>query len=343
MGLQIGDIVPKKEIELSDLKGKTLAVDAFNVIYQFLSTIRQPDGTPLMDSKKRITSHLSGLFYRNLSLIQEGIKLIYVFDGKAPEMKRGTQEKREEIKDEAREKYEKAKSEEDVEGMGRFARQIVHLDKEKIEESKELLNAMGIAVIQAPSEGEAQASYIARYEKSVYAIASQDYDCLMFDAPYLIQNLTLAKKRKTVSGYVEIKPQLIELKNVLKELGISHEQLICLGILSGTDYNPGGVKGIGPKKALKLVKEFKTREKIFEAVADFEKQGKYVLDFDWKAVYDLIKNPKIDNNYKIEFPKFDFVRVKKILIEHDFSEDRIESQFDKIREVFEQKKQKTLF
>ena len=282
MGLQIADIIPRKEIELSDLHGKTLAVDAFNVIYQFLSTIRQPDGTPLMDSKKRITSHLSGLFYRNMNLIHEGIKLIYVFDGKAPALKRGTQEKREEIKDEAREKYEQAKEEENVEEMGKYARQIVHLDKQKIEESKELLEAMGIAVIQAPGEGEAQASYIAKQDDDVYAIASQDYDCLLFEAPRLIQNLTLARKRKTVSGYVEIKPQLIELNHVLKEMNLTQEQLICIGILSGTDYNPGGVKGIGQKKALKLVQEYKTKEKIFEAVEKLEREGKYKIEFDWK-------------------------------------------------------------
>ena len=288
MGLQISEIVPKKEIELSELKGKTLAVDAFNVIYQFLSTIRQPDGTPLMDSKKRITSHLSGLFYRNINLLLDGIKLIYVFDGKAPDFKFRTQEKREEVKDAAREKYEKAKSEEDIEGMGKYARQIVHLDKEKIEESKELLESMGIAVIQAPGEWEAQASYIAKHEKGVFACASQDFDSLLFEAPLLIQNLTLARKRKTSSGsYVEIKPLSIELKNVLKELGVNQEQLICLGILVGSDYNPGGVKGIGPKKALKLVLEHKTKEKIFEAVEKIEKDGekRYKIDFNWKEVF----------------------------------------------------------
>ena len=162
MGLQITDIVPKKEIEISDLKGKMIAVDAFNVIYQFLSTIRQPDGTPLQDSKGRITSHLSGLFYRNINLLQEGMKLIYVFDGKPPALKKATHEMRQESKDEAQEKYEQAKDEEDVEAMGKYARQIVHLDKQKVLESKELLTAMGIAVIDAPAEGEAQASYIAK-------------------------------------------------------------------------------------------------------------------------------------------------------------------------------------
>jgi len=343
MGLQIADIVPKKDIELGELKGKTLAVDAFNVIYQFLSTIRQPDGTPLMDSKKRITSHLSGLFYRNMSLIHEGIKLIYVFDGKAPELKYGTQEKRKEVKEEAKQKYESAKQEEDIEGMGRYARQLTFLTGEMINESKNLLKAMGIAVIQAPGEGEAQASYITRKEKDVYAIASQDYDCLLFEAPMLIQNLTLAKKRKTVSGWIEIKPQLIELKNVLKELDINQEQLICIGILSGTDYNPGGVKGIGQKKALKLVLEHKTPERIFKALEELEKEGKYKVEFDWKEIFELMKHPNIDEDYKIEFPKFEEKKVKEILMEHDFSEERIESQLEKLREAKESKKQKTLF
>ena len=268
--------------------------------------------------------------------------MIYVFDGKAPELKHGTQEKRQESKDIAAERYEQAKSEEDVEGMGRYARQIVHLDKQKIEESKELLNAMGIAVVQAPSEGEAQASYICA-QGDAWAVGSQDYDCLMFNTPRLIQNLTLARKRKTVGGFIEIKPQLVETKNVLKELGINNEQLICIGILSGSDYNPGGVKGIGPKKALKLVLEQKTKEKIFEAVSKFEKDGKYFMDFDWREVFELIKNPNVDKDYKIVFPKMDFNKIKEILMEHDFSEERIDTQLSKLAGVMDAKKQRTLF
>jgi len=341
MGLQITDIVPKKEIEISDLRGKTIAVDAFNVIYQFLSTIRQPDGTPLQDSKGRITSHLSGLFYRNIHLLQNGIKLVYVFDGKHPELKRKTHEKRQEAKDISREKYEEAVKAEDIGGMGKYSRSLVRLDEEKINESKELLKAMGIAVVQAPGEGEAQASYICK-KGEVYAVASQDYDCLLFETPLLIQNLTLAKKRKTVSGYVEIKPQLIELKNVIGELEINQEQLITIGVLSGTDYNPGGILGIGPKKALKLVKEHKTAETVFKFFESDEKFKEKVW-FDWKEIFELMKNPDVDKNYKIEFPKMDFGKIKSILMDHEFSEERIESQFDKLREVKEKGKQRTLF
>jgi flap endonuclease-1 len=325
MGLQISEIVPRKDIEISDLKGKIIAVDAFNIIYQFLSSIRQPDGTPLQDSKGRITSHLSGLFYRNISLLNQGLKLIYVFDGIPPKMKEETQEKRREAKGIAKEKYEAAIEKEDVEEMGKYARQLTGLDKEKIEQSKKLLKAMGIAVIQAKGEGEAQASYMCN-KGDAYAVASQDYDCLMFEAPRLIQNLTLANRRRVRGGWQEVKPQLIDLSEVRKELGINQEQLISIGVLSGTDYNPKGVLGIGQKKALGLVQKYKKIEKIFGAE---ELKGR--IDFSWKKVFNLINEPRVDKNYKekIKFGKFDFNEVKK--------------QFEKIREVQDQQKQRTLF
>jgi flap endonuclease-1 len=339
MGLQIGNIISKEDKEISDFKGKTLVVDAFNIIYQFLSTIRQPDGTPLQDSKGRITSHLSGLFYRNIALLNEGLRLVYVFDGKPPKLKAATHEKRQAAKDIARERYEAAKQGEDVEGMGKYAKQLTGLDAEKIKESKKLLEAMGIAVIQAPSEGEAQASFICK-QGDVYAVASQDYDSLMFEAPKLLQNLTLAKKRKTAYGVKDVKPQIIETKKVLKELELNQDQLICLGILSGTDYNPAGVRGLGPKKSLKFVQEHKTPEAIFKAVEDHEK---YELEFDWKSVFKEIKDPKIDKNYKIIYPEFDEQKIKEILIKYDFSEQRIENQLEKLRKVEDSKKQRTLF
>src|SRR3989344_9116374 len=166
MGLQISEIISKKQIDFSDLNGRTIVVDAFNIIYQFLTTIRQPGGTPLKDSDGHETSHISGLFYRNMNLILGGTRLIYVFDGEAPELKIKTWEKRRAMKEEYKEKYEKAKSEEDIGAMGKYSRSDVSLDEQKIRESKELLNAMGIAVVQAPGEGEAQASFMAQ-EKGI--------------------------------------------------------------------------------------------------------------------------------------------------------------------------------
>src|SRR3989344_6362252 len=168
MGLNIKDIIPRKEIEIPDLKGKTVCVDAFNMLYQFLSTIRQPDGTPLMDSKKRVTSHLSGIFYRNVNLLADGIQMVYVFDGKPPELKGKTHVIRSENRESSRERYEEARQEEDLEKMKRYGSQLIRLNGEMINESKELLEAMGIAVVQAPGEGEAEAAFLNRTKEEVY-------------------------------------------------------------------------------------------------------------------------------------------------------------------------------
>tara|TARA_Y100000310_G_C20699949_1_gene828810 strand:- start:3739 stop:4743 length:1005 start_codon:yes stop_codon:yes gene_type:complete len=334
MGLNIKDIVPKKEIHFSDLKDKTIIVDAFNTLYQFLTTIRQYDGTPLKDKKDRITSHLSGLLYRNLALLSEGIKLVYVFDGKPPEMKSKTNESRAAAKKIAAEKYKSAKEEDDIEAMKKYSMQTVRLSDEMIEESKQLLTAMGIAVIQAPGEGEAQASFSVRHHDA-FAVGSQDYDCLLFGTPRLIQNLTLSRKRKTATGTIDIYPSLIELEHVLNHLQINHEQLICLGILTGTDYNPGGVKGIGQKKALDVVRKYKTPVQIFDSFG--------YVEFDWQKIFELFKRPDVKENADIEFPKINEDKIKEILIEHDFSEDRIERQLEKLRNIKEKAKQKTLF
>ncbi len=335
MGLQIGEIVPRREVNLDELKGKVVAVDAFNAIYQFLTSIRQPDGTPLMDSKRRTTSHLSGLFYRNVALLSEGIKLIYVFDGEYHELKGRTQEFRNNAKTLAKERYEKAKEEEDIEAMGKYARGFVKISEEMIEESKELLNALGIAVVQAPGEGEMQCAKLVQ-DGEAYAVASQDYDALVVGGYKLIQNLTLARRRKTVSGYVDIYPEIIDYQNVLNELGIDADQFICLAILVGTDFNPGGVRGIGPKKALALVKQKKYPVEIFKEV-------EHQLDFNWQEVFEIFKKPSV-KKFKVVFPKFDEERLKEILVErHEFSFERVEKQFEKLREVKKQSAQRRLF
>ena len=197
---------------------------------------------------------------------------------------------------------------------------------------------MGIPVIQAPGEGEAQASYICQ-QGDAYAVASQDYDCLMFNSPKLIQNLTLAKKRKTRGGVVDVTPMMINLKEVLSELEINQEQLIAIGVLSGTDYNPGGVHGIGQKKALKLIKELGKLENVVDKLKADGKE----INFNWQEVEKEIKEPNVNKNYKIEFGKFDFNAVKEIMKEYEFNEERINAQFEKLEVLEEQKKQKTLF
>ena len=342
MGLNIREIIPRKEIEISDLKGKILCVDAFNALYQFLSSVRQTDGTPLMDSKKRVTSHLSGIFYRNISLLEAGIKLVYVFDGEPPGLKGKTHEKRESGRDLAKERYEEAKDKEDIEAMRRYSSQLIRLNEEMIEESKELLEAMGIAVVQAPGEGEAEAAYLSRIKKEISGSVSQDYDSLLFGAPNLIRNLTLARRRKTFSGYVEVKPEVIELSRVLNLLEINLDQLICLGIMVGTDYNPRGIPGIGQKRALQIVKKFKQPVLIFKAVEEQMMSLPEEDRFDWKEVFELFHKPRV-RDFEIDFGKIDEEKIKKILIkEHDFSEERVEKQLERLRDIKEKMKQKGL-
>ena len=343
MGLSIREIIPRKEIKITDLKGKTVCLDAFNILYQFLTSVRQVDGTPLMDKQKRVTSHLSGLFYRNINLLSDGIKLVYVFDGEAPQLKAKTYKKRKEAKDIASERYKQAKQVEDIGAMKRYSSQLIKLNDEMVEESKELLKAMGIAVVQAPSEGEAEAAYLCKTKKEVYAAVSQDYDSLLFGAPRLVRNLTLARRRKTFSGYVEVNPELIELEKVLNSLEINLDQLICLGILVGTDYNPKGVPGIGPKKAVQLVQKHKQPVLIFKEVEERIHSLPEEDQFDWKEIFELFhKHDVKDEDFK--FPKLDEKKIKEILVErHDFSEDRVDKQIEKLQKIKEEATQKTLF
>jgi len=342
MGLNISEIIPRKTIQISDLKGKIVCVDAFNILYQFLSSIRQIDGTPLMDNKKRITSHLSGIFYRNINLICEGMRLVYVFDGEAPELKFKTYEKRTKGREIAKERFETAKQMEDIEKMRRYSSQLTRLNDEMIEESKELLEAMGIAVVQAPGEGEAEAAYLCKVKREVFSSVSQDYDSLLFGSSRLIRNLTLAKKRKTFSGWTEVKLELIELERVLNSLGINLNQLICLGILVGTDYNPKGIPGIGQKKALQIVQRYKKPVLIFKSVEEQILSLNEEDRFDWKEIFELFHKAKVkDADFK--FQEVDEKKIKKILVdEHDFSEERVEKQLARIREYKEKSKQKGL-
>ena len=337
MGLQIGDIVPRHEVKVEELKGKVIAVDAFNAIYQFLSSIRQPDGTPLMDSKKRVTSHLSGLFYRNISLLSDGLKLIYVFDGEYHVLKGKTHDIRNEVRAEMQSKYDKAVEDEDIESMNKYSRGYIKLNSEMIAESKELLEAMGIAVVQAPGEGEMQAAELVK-SGDAWAVGSQDYDSLAVGATRLIQNLTLAKTRKTPTGFVYISPEVLEYEKVLNSLNIDGDQLISLAVLVGTDFNPKGVRGIGPKKALTLVREKRYPALIFK---ELEEQGK--LDFDWREVFEIFKKPNV-KKLEVNFPKFDAVKIKEILSDrHEFSVERVEKQIEKLGELKKKNAQAKLF
>ena len=184
-----------------------------------------------------------------------------------------------------------------------------------------------------------EAAYLNRTKGDVFATVSQDYDCLLFGAPILVRNLALSRRRKTYSGWIEIKPELIELQRVLNFLEINLDQLICLGILVGTDYNPKGIPGIGQKRALDIVKKYKQPVLIFQSIEEQLLHLPSEDRFNWKEIFELFHRPNVINS-DFEFEKVDEEKIKEILVgEHDFSMNRVEKQLDKLRELKEKKKQ----
>jgi len=310
MGVNLKDLVIKHNLELKDLAGKKIAIDAYNVIYQFLSTIRQYDGTPLMDKNGNVTSHLSGLFYRTINLIEAGVQPVFVFDGKAPVEKQAVQQAREEIREVAREKHKEALERGDTEEARKFAQQTSRLNSAMIQESKELIKAMGLPFVQALSEGEAQAAYMCN-KGDVWAAASQDYDTLLFAAPRLIRNLSISKKK-------DISIEIIDLIETLNALHVDVSGLVDIGLLVGTDYNVSGVKGIGPKTALKIVQEGKIKE--------------YEIKINsYTTIKKLFLSPIVNKDYDLKWTAPDATKIKEILVDrHGFSEDRIDAAIERM-------------
>jgi flap endonuclease-1 len=331
MGTKITELLQTTELSIEDLRGKVVVVDAFNQLYMFLSSIRQPDGSLLKDSHNNVTSHLNGLFYRFTKLMQYDIKFIFVFDGKAPDLKLKERERRSALKHEAELKLEKATEEENLEDMKKYASRTSRLTKEMIDDIKELIEALGCPIIQAPSEGEAQAALLVK-NKDAYASLSQDADSLIFGCPLVVKNLTLSGRKKLPNklSYDSITPELISLKDTLKELDIDQDQLIVLAMLTGTDYNIGGIKGIGPKTGLKLVKEHGSGMDNFEKLFKENKWDEH-FDYDWKEVFNIIKNTRITDDYKIMFKDVDDEMVVEVLCrKHDFNEERTRAVLEKL-------------
>ena len=326
MGVNFKDLIPKTQIKLEDLSGKIIAIDAYNPIYQFLSIIRQPDGTPLKDSTGKITSHLSGLFYRTSNLVEMGIKPVYVFDGIPPTLKSAEIARRRQVKVEAVASYEKAAASGDTAKMRMFAQAATSMKDYMQEDSRKLLDLLGLPWVQAPSEGEAQAAHMTKRGNADYC-ASQDYDSLLFGAPKLLRNVTISGRRKLPSKnlYVDIVPEVVELAKTLNEVGITYEQLIDVGILIGTDFNPDGIKGLGPKTALKLIKQHGT----LEAALPHIKNASFPVEPN--CIRQIFLHPEVTDNYKLEWKEPDEEGIIDFMCrQKEFSEERVKKSLDKM-------------
>ena len=323
MGVALTPIVVKETLALEDLSGMTLAVDGPGELYQFLALIRLRDGTPLRDSTGRITSHLSGLFYRTTRLIADyRLKLVFVFDGTPPPRKAAEIERRRAIRQRYEEEHAEALRAGDMAAAYSKATMTSRLTREMIAEARELLRLMGIPVVQAPSEAEAQAAHMAA-SNQVWASGSKDYDSLLFGASRVVRFLTISGKEFLPSQGVSrpIVPELIDLDRLLRELKITREQLVDLAMLVGTDFNTG-VKGIGPKKALKLVQEFGRIEGMPDEI-----RGQ-LADLD--AVRQIYLQPDVTDEFDVTVREPDLPAIVNFLCaEREFSQDRVKAALDR--------------
>lgn len=334
MGLDLKQLTVREKTKLESFASKAIAIDAYNAMYQFLSIIRGPDGLHLADAQGRVTSHISGLFYRNINYLSIGIKPIYVFDGRPPSLKSAEIEKRRQIKKDATIKYERAKEAGDMEAVRKYAQQTTVMRDTMVEDSKKILELFGIPYIQAPSEGEATAAHLT-ITGQAYASASQDFDSILFGAKRLIRNFTNSGRRKIPNRntYIEVEPEIIELEKTLNELGLTRAQLIDVGILIGTDFNPDGFERVGPKTALKMIKKHSRLEDIPEIQEKLEQ-------IEYEQIRKIFLEPQVVKDPKIEFKEVDYEGITKYLVgERSFSADRISSSLNRLKRAQEKKSQ----
>jgi flap endonuclease-1 len=317
MGVILTPLIQNQPIALEALRGKVLAVDGNGELYQFLALIRLRDGTPLRDAHGRVTSHLSGLFFRTTRLVAEyGLRQVFVFDGTPPPRKAATIEKRREVKRRFERERAEALARGDLAEAYSKATMTSRLTREMVDEARELLRLLGMPTAQAPAEGEAQAAYMAQ-KPDVWAAASKDYDTLLFGAPRLVRFVTISGKEflPSTGTFRPIVPEIIELQRQLDAWQITRAQLVDLAILVGTDFNEG-VKGIGPKKALRLVQ---THGRIEDMPSDIRD----AVD-DWNDVRTIYLRPAVTDDYSMRFGQPDVDGVIKFLCEERiFSRERV--------------------
>jgi len=323
MGVLLTPIVVKEVVALADLRGKRLAVDANGELYQFLALIRLPDGTPLKDAHGRITSHLSGLFFRVTRLIADGMDLVFVFDGRPPAEKATEIARRRAVRQRYANEAATARAAGDHAVAYAKSTMTSRLTPAMAVEARELLRLLGMPVVQAPSEAEAQAAYITR-RGDAWAAASKDYDALLFGAPRVVRFLTISGREYLPSkgSFRPIVPEVIDVPRMLDALAITRSQLVDLGLLVGTDFHPG-IRGIGPKKALALV----TRH---GAIEHMPPEVRETFGDDLARLRRIYLEPDVSDQYDVARRECDVDGVVRFLCdEHAFGRDRVTAALDR--------------
>lgn len=312
-------------IRKNDIKsffGRKVAIDASMSLYQFLIAVRQTDGTQLLNDNGETTSHLMGIFYRTLRMIDNGIKPVYVFDGKPPDLKKHELDKR---KDRRKETEEKLKEAQDQAEKIKQERRLVRVTPEHNKEAQVLLKLMGIPFVVAPSEAEAQCAELAKGGK-VYAAASEDMDTLCYRTPFLLRHLTFSEAKKEPV-------QEVDTEKVLESLNLTIEQFIDLGLLLGCDYIES-IRGIGPVTALKLIKEHGSLEAIIKYIEEGNTKWNVPEDWNYQGARDLFLHPDVIPSKELDLkwsPPDEEGLMKYLCDEKLFNEDRVKSGITRLK------------
>jgi flap endonuclease-1 len=328
MGCNLRDLAQPETLELNSLSGQRVGVDAFLTAFQFLTTIRdrspEGDGGPLKSSNGKVVSHLMGFLNRTTTLLAAGIKPVFIFDGKAPELKADEIAMRKARREEARAIHQQALDAGDFALAQKMAQRIISYTPEMVEETKQLLDLLGVPWVDAKAEGEGQGAVMASLGQRD-AVATQDWDALLYGTPVMIRNMMTAGNKS--HGRV-VKAQKIILDDLLSEHQLTREQLIDLAIMIGTDFHPG-IKGIGPKTGMKLIKQFGNIETICE------EKGKEVperLD-EIREIFHNHPSNAVPNE-ELQLGQVDLDGLKQFLqVDRQFSQRRMDNAIDKLKEA----------
>ncbi|GAA5863533.1 hypothetical protein JCM8547_007277 [Rhodosporidiobolus lusitaniae] len=329
----INDNAPKaiKQAEMKTLFGRKVAIDASMSIYQFLIAVRQQDGQQLMNEAGETTSHLMGLFYRTIRMVENDLKPCYVFDGKPPQLKSNVLKKRFSNRQEAKEDEVEAKETGTTEDVDKLNRRQVKVTREHNEECRKLLTLMGIPWVEAPSEAEAQCAELCR-GGLVYGAGSEDMDTLTFNSPIVLRHLTFSEARK-------MPIDIISLETVLEGLELSLDKFIDMCMLCGCDYLEP-IKGVGAKTALKLVREYESMDDILAHL----RKGKNPPPEDWpyEEARKLFKTPEVKpaSEITLDWNAPDVEGLVDFLVrEKGFSEERVRKGAEKLSARLKTKQQ----
>ncbi|KAJ4840453.1 Elongation of fatty acids protein 2 [Turnera subulata] len=332
----LADNAPKamKEQKFESYFGRKIAIDASMSIYQFLIVVGRSGTEMLTNEAGEVTSHLQGMFTRTIRLLEAGIKPVYVFDGKPPELKKQELAKRYSKRTDATEDLAEAVEAGNKEDIEKYSKRTVKVTKQHNDDCKRLLKLMGVPVVEAPSEAEAQcaalcklgkARFLLLYDHLVYAVASEDMDSLTFGAPRFLRHLMDPSSRK-------IPVMEFEVSKILEELNLSMDQFIDLCILSGCDYCDS-IRGIGGQTALKLIRQHGSIESILDNI----NKERYQIPEDWpyQEARQLFKEPAVlvdEQELDIKWSAPDEEGLLAFLVnENGFNNERVTKAIEKIK------------